>query len=113
MKLGDKQRLFSMLLAELVLWAYDNGYEVTFGDFYRDPRVFGPVGVKKAYSSANSCHKSRLAADLNLFKDGKYLTSTEDHKPLGEIWESKHELCRWGGRFNDGNHYSMEHNGRK
>lgn len=113
MKLGDKQRLFSMLLAELVLWAYDNGYEVTFGDFYRDSRVFGPVGVKKAYSSANSCHKSRLAADLNLFKDGKYLTKTEDHRPLGEIWESKHELCRWGGRFNDGNHYSMEHNGRK
>jgi hypothetical protein len=22
-----------------------------------------------------------------------------------------HPDCRWGGRFNDGNHYSFEHNG--
>ncbi len=112
MTLGDKQRLFSMLLAELVLWAYDEGYEITYGDFYRDPRVHGQVGSKQSYSSSASCHKSRLAGDLNLFKDGKYLTSTEDHRPLGEKWESMNELCRWGGHFNDGNHYSFEHNGR-
>lgn len=27
--------------------------------------------------------------------------------------EMQHELCRWGGRFKDGNHYSLEHNGVK
>jgi hypothetical protein len=27
---------------------------------------------------------------------------------LGEFWEGLHPLCRWGGRFNDGNHYSIE-----
>jgi hypothetical protein len=49
--------------------------------------------------------------DLNLFKDGKYLALTEDHKPLGEWWESQGGA--WGGRFNDGNHYSLEHEGIK
>lgn len=112
MTLGQKQRVFSKLIAELIIWAYENGYEITFGDAYRDSRVFGNVGTKKGYGRAGSVHKERLAVDLNLFKDGRYLTKTADHQLLGEKWESMHELCRWGGRFNDGNHYSFEHQGR-
>jgi hypothetical protein len=61
----------------------------------------------------NSLHELLLALDLNLFKDGKFLDKTEDHQFLGEYWESLHPLCRWGGRFKDGNHYSIEHEGRK
>ena len=48
-------------------------------------------------------HRSRLAIDLNLFRDGKYLTSSEDHRVLGEWWESVGGM--WGGS-EDGNHYS-------
>lgn len=109
--LGGKQRLFTRMIADLILFAYENGYELTVGDAYRDPRVFGKVGERRSYSSANSLHKSRLAIDLNLFKDGEFLTRTEDHQPLGEYWESIGGT--WGGRFEDGNHYSLEHNGRK
>lgn len=111
MTLGDKQRKFTRMIADLIVFAYDNGYELTLGDAYRDPRVHGFVGVKSSYSSANSLHKQRLAIDFNLFKDGAYLTSTEDHKPLGEFWESIGGT--WGGRFKDGNHYSLEYNGYK
>lgn len=111
MTLGHKQRLFSRLIAELIIWAYDHGYEVSFGDAYRDPRVFGAIGEKKGYGHSKSAHKNRLAVDLNLFLDGKYLNRTIDHKTLGEKWESMHPLCVWGGRFNDGNHYSFEHDG--
>jgi hypothetical protein len=111
MTLGQKQRKFTLMIAKLIEFAYENGYELTFGDAYRDPRVHGDVGVKKSYSSANSLHKQRLAVDFNLFKDGKFLTSTEDHLPLGEFWESMGGS--WGGRFNDGNHYSLAHGGRK
>ena len=112
--LGQKQRLFTKLQAQLVLWAYEQGYELTLGDAFRDERVHGAMGVKKSYSSANSSHKERLAIDLNLFKNGTYLTTTEAHKPLGEYWKSLHPLCRWGGDFStpDGNHYSMTHGGR-
>lgn len=113
MTLGQKQRLFAKMVARLIDKAHDLGYEVSLGDAYRDPRVHGNVGEKKSYSSANSVHKERLAIDLNLFKDGKYLTSSEDHRELGEWWEKQHELARSGIRFNDGNHYSFEHQGRK
>lgn len=113
MTLGQKQRKFVRMIGQLIEFAYANGYELTFGDAYRDPRVHGEVGAKKSYSSASSNHKVRLAVDFNLFKDGKFLTSSEDHKPLGEFWESIGGA--WGGRFSqpDGNHYSLEHEGRK
>lgn len=113
MTLGKQQRVFSKLVAEFILYIYSKGYEVSLGDAYRDPRVHGAVGVKTSYSSSNSLHKDRLAIDLNLFLNGKYLTSTEDWKELGEYWETLHPLCRWGGRFQDGNHFSMEWQGRK
>lgn len=109
--LGQKQRRFTRMIGLLIEWAYQNGYELTFGDAYRDPRVHGHAGQRVGYSSANSLHKERLAVDFNLFRDGKYLTATEDHHPLGEYWESIGGT--WGGRFNDGNHYSLEHGGRK
>ena len=111
MTLGQKQRAFSLMLAKLITYAYDNGYEISMGDAYRDPRLHGEIGVKKGYGSAGSCHKSRLAVDLNLFKDGVWLQQSEDHKQLGEYWESLGGC--WGGRWKDGNHYSIEHNGKK
>jgi len=111
MGLGTRQRQFTRMVGLLIEWAYQNGYELTFGDAYRDPRVFGHIGEKKGYGRSKSNHKERLAIDFNLFKDGKYLTATEDHKPLGEYWESMGGS--WGGRFNDGNHYSLEHQGRR
>lgn len=109
--LGQKQRRFTRMIGLLIEYAYQQGYELTFGDAYRDERAHGKVGEKKGYSSANSLHKERLAVDFNLFKDGKYLTSSEDHQELGEYWESLGGS--WGGRFSDGNHYSLAHGGRK
>jgi len=97
------------MIADLIAWAYEQGYELTFGDAYRDPRLHGAIGVKLGYGSPNSCHKLRLAVDFNLFRDGQFLDSTEAHRPLGEKWESMGGT--WGGRFNDGNHYSLEHTG--
>lgn len=111
--LGEKQRRFTLMAAKLIEHIYASGYQATFGDAYRDPRVHGQMGAKKvnSYSAANSCHKLRLAVDLQLFKDGVYLTSTEDYTFAGKYWESIGGT--WGGRFNDGNHFSIEHNGYK
>lgn len=109
--LGQKQRRFTRMIGQLIEYAYQNGYGLSFGDAYRDPRVHGKVGQRVGYSSANSLHKERLAVDFNLFKDGRFLTRTEDHRQLGEYWESIGGT--WGGRFNDGNHYSLGHGGRK
>jgi hypothetical protein len=107
------QAAHTQMVAHLLIEAAAKGYLVTWGDAYRDPRVFGAMGVREGYGEANSAHKQRLAVDLNLFdKDGKYLAATEDHKPLGLFWESIGGT--WGGRFrsgSDGNHYSLAFGG--
>jgi hypothetical protein len=109
--LGKKQRLFMSLLPRLIDYIYEQGYECTVGDAYRSPRAFGGQGEQGPYGRAKSAHKNKLAIDLNLFKDGRYLDKTEDHEPIGKYWESLHMFCKWGGRFQDGNHYSMIHQG--
>ena len=113
MTLGDKQRAFTRMIADLIQYAYNAGYELTFGDAYRDPRAHGEMGVKKSYSLASSNHKQRLAVDLNLFVGGEYITSGEHpaYIDLGQYWESIGGT--WGGRFGDANHFSLEHNGVK
>jgi hypothetical protein len=111
MALGDAQRTFSLMVSKLITKAYDMGYQVTLGDAYRDPRVFGAQGLRQGYGEPNSAHKLRLAIDLNLFKDKTFLTSSSDHEPLGLWWESIGGT--WGGRFRspDGNHYSLYYAG--
>ena len=110
MTLGAKQRKFTRMIADLIIWAYDNGYELTFAEAYRTPEQ-AALNAKSGKGISTSLHLDRLAVDFNLFKDGTYLTATDDHKALGEYWESIGGS--WGGRFNDGNHYSLEHGGRK
>jgi hypothetical protein len=109
--LREKQSRFVLMVAGLIDKAYAMGFELTIGDAFRDPRLHGVMGAKMGYGHKNSCHKLRLAIDLNIFKDGKYLEGTEAHRPLGEWWEAQGGA--WGGRFNDGNHYSLEHGGSK
>ena len=111
MKLGDKQRMFTWMISQLINYIYMNEYQATFEDAYRDPRLFGAIGEDLGYGRLRSNHKIRLAIDLNLFKDGKYLTETSDHEKFGIFWESIGGS--WGGRFKDGNHYSLEHEGRR
>lgn len=113
LRLSEIQRLFGRLLPGLLNHILSCGYEYTLGDAYRDPRVFGEIGEKQGYGHAKSGHKKRLAIDINLFKDGVYLQKTEDHAIFGDWWKKQHELCRWGGDFDDGNHYSMEWEGIK
>ncbi len=100
MSLRKKQSDFVHMVSLLIAYAYQNGYELTFGDAYAQR------GHKK-----NSLHYDRLAIDLNLFKDGKYMISTEDHRKLGEFWELIGGS--WGGHYDDGNHYSLAHDGRQ
>jgi hypothetical protein len=106
MTLREKQSLFARLLAQLILFVYQRpGWELTLGEGHNDARVGHMRG---------SLHYVRLAQDLNLFVNGEYV-SKGGHpawREIGEQWESMHELCRWGGRFKDDNHLSLEHEGK-
>ena len=113
MTLRETQSEFAALVPRLIDRALELGNQVTLGDAFRDWRVHGTVGTKLGYGHSKSVHKIRLAIDLNLFRNGVFMDSTEAHKQLGEWWEKQHPLARWGGRFKDGNHYSFEWEGMK
>lgn len=108
--LGQKQRLFSRCVAMLLLEIERQGYECAIAWAYRPPEASILYAARKL-GIPNSNHGKKLAIDLDLFKDGIYLARTEDHRLFGEFWERLHPLCRWGGRFQDGNHYSLAHEG--
>lgn len=115
MNLIEKQKAFPGLLCLLFLKAKELGYEITLGEAYRPPEM-AQIYFSQGKGILHSLHTSRLAIDLNLFKDGKLLSQKEDYAPLGKYWESLStaELtCAWGGTFNDADHFSIAHEGRK
>ena len=115
MSLSKTQQEFTLSIAQLINFAQAIGVKLTFGDAYRDSRLHGARGEKKGYGARNSCHKLRLAVDFNVFINGEFITDGNHEKyiMLGEEWEMMHPLARWGGRFNDANHFSFEYNGFK
>jgi hypothetical protein len=112
MTLAQKQRLFTKLVGTLIARAYAEGFELSFGEAWRTPEQ-AATNARKGIGIKNSLHVDRLAIDFNLFTKGIYQKEGIAHHELGEWWEEQHPLCRWGGRFGDGNHYSLEHGGRK
>lgn len=109
MTIGEKQKKFVELIGKLIKFAYENGYEFTFGEAWRPP-VTAEYYAKLGKGSKNSLHCDRLAIDLNLFKGGVYQTKSEAYMPLGIFWEglaTPQFKTAWGGRFGDGNHFSI------
>ncbi len=94
-ELFERQVRFTQMLGRLLTYAETQGYQVTVGDAYATQ---GHI--------ENSMHYCRLAIDLNLFRDARYLDTTEAHTELGIFWE--HLGGTWGGRWSDGNHYEMK-----
>jgi len=106
MTLRERQVQFTLMVSHLIQWAYQHGYELTFGDAYRDRRFSKEsLGNDKSYFHDWSYHCKRLAVDFNLFKDGEYLTQEKDYKPLADYWKSigGSSGIDWG----DSNHFSF------
>ena len=115
MTLREKQSWFVVLLGQLIEEANRRGYALTLGEAYRSPEEAARL-AKAGKGIAQSLHTSRLAIDLNLFIDGKYQAASKAYQPLGEWWEEQSTsevTCACGGRFNDGNHFSVAHGGRR
>ncbi|MCK4739738.1 MAG: M15 family metallopeptidase [Deltaproteobacteria bacterium] len=97
MRLSEKQRDFTCMMARLIIWAYGRGLELTMGHAWRDTETQRRLVAMKLSKTIKSKHLDRLAVDLNLFIEGRYATNSEDYRVLGEFWESMGG--RWGGRF--------------
>lgn len=109
MTLREERCLFTRLLCAHVLWLWEQGYEVALGEGLDRLTAKDPTSDHMH----SSLHDIGLAQDLDLYKQGVWLSRTPDHTLSGSKWETRHPLCRWGGRFRhaDGNHYSLFHEG--
>lgn len=108
----QKQSRFALGVALLIQKADEMGFSVTLGEAWRTPEQ-ARFNASKGIGTVTSLHIERLAIDINLFKDGAFLQGTEDHRTLGEWWESLGPDYKWGGRFKDGNHYSISPDGKR
>jgi hypothetical protein len=109
MKLSEKQAIFTLNTAKLILWADAQGYKLTYGEAYR-PKEMAEIYYQRGIGIKNSQHGKRLAVDFNLFCNGRYMTDSESYARLGIAWQKLHEDNRWGGNFPDpdGNHFEMQ-----
>ena len=104
MTLREKQSIFLKNIAKLILWSFENGYELTGQELFRTQEqqdIYFKTGKSKVKYSK---HQDKLAIDLNLFINGKYVTDKESFKPLAEYWRSLHHRnisgSDWGWDFN-------------
>lgn len=112
-----KQSNFMGNVAKLILFIYSRGYTCSGGELLRTPEM-AAIYAKRGTGIKNSQHIKKLAIDLNLFKDGVYLTDTSHHRQFGEYWMTLNPENRWGGDWDmdhlteegedDGNHYEMK-----
>lgn len=118
MTLRQKRVAFTRMIARLIDEAEVLGYEIALNEVLRSQaqaiaNAQAGIGIKA------SLHLIGLAVDVALYLGGEYLTLSEDYRDLGEWWErqSTPELhFAWGGNFRttkDGNHFSLEHEGRR
>lgn len=113
-----KQFFFTLMVARLIYKAHELGFEIKLGQVLRS-EAEAKENARRGIGIRNSLHLKALAVDIQLFKNGIYLTESEDYKSVGEWWEKQSTPeynCTWGGRFRpkpDGNHFSIQHEGVK
>ena len=94
------QRVFTKNVAKLILFAYDNGIELTLGEAYRTREqqlIYLQTGKSKTMKSN---HLRRLAIDFNFFVNNQLTYKWEVVKKVGDYWETLHPSNRWGGDWN-------------
>lgn len=137
-ELSALQRQFTRCLVKLEQYMLDKGYEFTLGEGWRSneqaeinalplidrkvvegllgakyPTLASAIGISTSHGIRASNHRNRLAQDLNLYKDGIWLTDADSYRPFGEWWKTQHPSARYGGDFSDYDHFSFEYNGVK
>lgn len=100
---------FCYAVALLIQKAHELGYTATIGTAYREPEQ-AVIDASKGTGIVRSLHCDKLAIDLNLFREGVYITDGSRLTDLGLWWKSLGTDYRWGGDFSnrpDGNHFSI------
>lgn len=99
MNLRKEQTAFLLDAAKLILFATEQGFELTGGELSRtheQQKIYFHMGKTKTLDSR---HLRRLAIDLMFFKDDKLIFDKKVLQPIGDYWEGLHFKNRWGGNF--------------
>lgn len=124
MSLRQKQSIFARNISKLIIWAFDNGYEITLGEGYRtndqqllyfygytldsDNNSLNLLKTSQKSKTMNSYHLSKCALDINLFIDGDYKSDRGSFKAIAEHWKSLNDKnvsgYDWGWDYN---HFQM------
>ena len=105
MSLSQRQQTFVVMVANLILYAQQEGIALTFGEAYRTQYQQDIHRQRGASRVRYSKHQDRLAVDFNIFIDGEWISKPEKVesniqdmvRKFGEQWEE--DGGRWGGRF--------------
>lgn len=106
--LAQKQQHFAVMLARLILFADAEGWAITIGEVERTKEQQALYVQQGQSQTMASKHLKKLAADLNLFKDGKYCQKVSDYAALGAWWKGQDPQNVWGGdwaRLRDARHF--------
>ncbi len=104
MTLREEQNKFARDVNKLLAWAFEMGYEVSFGEAFRTPEqqdIYVKTGRSKTY---NSKHLKRCAIDLHFFKGGELCYP----EAAGRTWQeldSKNEAGMFWKSFQDSPHF--------
>ena len=120
MELGEKQELFSVCLAKLILYIDSQGWKARLGDgcILPERKIYVNGATVRGQDRVHmnpGCHYYLLAQDINLFVDGEWITDGGDPKwgLLADFWRNLDPLCTPGYDFGDSNHFSIGHNGKR
>lgn len=105
----EKQSIFLLNVAKLIIWAFEHGMELTGGELMRSDAQQAIYLKEKKTKVKRSKHQDRLAIDLNLFLQGQYIRDREPYKPLADYWKSLNEnnVAGYDWKF-DANHFEMK-----
>ena len=67
--LGQKQRRFTGMIAQLIAFAYASGYELTPGDAYRDPHTVTLPEAKVVAATIGAAYQQQLGAKQAALRD--------------------------------------------
>jgi len=105
--LVEKQSKFAGMVANLIEFAQQLGYQVTLGEAWRTKEQ-SELYASQGKGIKASKHCQRLAIDLNFFRGGVLITGKTDLEAMGLHWEALGGI--WGGRFkryDDSGHFEV------
>lgn len=107
----ERQQIFALNVAKLILYINVKGYKCTFGETLRTKEI-AQIYAKTGKGVLDSNHLYKLAVDLNLFdSEGRYITDFKSYEQFGIFWEKLNSFNEWGGRWKrlvDSCHFEMD-----